>query len=76
MEPGLTAGGRQVSDEILVNHMYKKSLRKLELFYHVLCFTKARYHYSYVDGFRVVFWVKSTVKLFFNVQYLKNVWYF
>ena len=25
-------GGRQVSDEILVNHMYQKSLCKLELF--------------------------------------------
>ena len=41
-----------------------KSLRKL-LFYYPLCFTKVRYRYSYIDGFRVVFRVKSTVRLFF-----------
>ena len=49
------AGGRQVSDEILLNHVYQKSLRKLELFYYPVCFTKARYRYSYIDKFRVVF---------------------
>ena len=45
----------QVSDEILVNHMYQKSLCKLELFYYPLCFTKVHYRYSCIDGFRVVF---------------------
>ena len=55
MEPGLAAGVSQVSDEILVNDVYQKSLHKLELFYYPLCFTKARYCYSYIDGFRVVF---------------------
>ena len=55
MKPGLTTGGKQVSDKILVNHVYQKSLHKFELFYYPLCFTKARYHYSYMDGFKVVF---------------------
>ena len=49
------AGGRQVSDEILVSHVYPKSLHKLKLFYYPLCFTKMCYRYSYIDGFRVVF---------------------
>ena len=54
-KPGLTAGGRQVSDKILVYHVYQKRLRKLKLFYYPLCFTKARYRYSYIDGFRVIY---------------------
>ena len=69
-------GRCQVSTKILVNHVYQKSLHKLKLFYYMLCFTKARYRYSYIDGLRVVFWVKSTVRLFFKVRNLKTVWYF
>ena len=66
-------GRCQVSDEILVNHLYQKNLRKLKLFYYPPCFTEARYRYSYIDGVWVVFWVKSIVRLFFKVQNLKNV---
>ena len=55
MPSGTGSYSRQVSEEILVNQVYQKSLRKLELFYYPLCLTKAPYRYSYSDGFRVVF---------------------
>ena len=58
-------GKFQVSDKILENHMFQKSLRKFELFYLALCFTKAHYHYSYIEGYRVVFWDEIYSKVVF-----------
>ena len=73
MEPGLIAGVRRNFGESYY-HMYQKSLRKFELFYYPLCFTRAHYHYSYMDGFRVVFLGEIYCKV--EVVNLKNVWYF
>ena len=63
----------QMTDEILVGHVYLKSLLLLKLFYFP---PKVRYHYSYSMGLRAGFLMKSTIRLFFKVQTVKNVRYF
>ena len=55
----------QVSDKILVSHVYLKSLLSLKIFYFPLCFTEAHYHYSYIEGLRVGFSNKILCKVVF-----------
>ena len=54
MPSGIESYGRWQAG-IRLNFGESHVSKKLELFYYPLCFTKARYHYSYMDGFRVVF---------------------
>ena len=65
------AGVRRNFDESRVT----QSLHKFKLFYSPLCFTKARYCYSYIDGFRWFFRVKCTVRSLFKVQNLTDPYY-
>ena len=58
-KPGLTAsklvGGRSQADKILVNHLFLKNLAVDQTFYLLLQVAKAEHHYSYSNGFEVVY---------------------
>ena len=64
----ITAGVRQNFGESCVS----KKLTIVRTILLQLCFTKACYHFSYIEEFRVVFRMKSTVKLLFTARNFKN----
>ena len=68
VEPGLMAGVRR-------NFGKSRVSKKLKLFYYPLCFIKARYRYSYIDRFRVVFSGEIYCKVvFYNAKSQKCVY--
>ena len=53
-----------MSDKFGESHVLKKLAITRTILLFTLFYTEARYHYSYIEGFRVVFQMKSTVRVF------------